>query len=164
MTFQEFQIKVMSHVFKEIETNNFTGTLYMLTGKYKRKIAPIPPEMFSDTSVIADNCKNMNKLANSIFCCFVSECNFTKLDREACTDAGIDFDKIESKDLTLEEVSKIKDLTIEGLVFNFESLNDDPKIMMFKKENENYIPSIGFKEEDDSLEQTAGTFSNLLNK
>lgn len=164
MTFQEFQIKVMSQVFKIAEKNEFEATLYMLTGDYRRKKSIIPPELFKDPSDIAKSCKRMNKLAKSIHCCFVSQCNFTRIDKESCDELGINFDTLDMNTLTDEQAHKLYNITIEGLVFNFESLNEEPKVMMFKKDKSgNYIPSVGFGE-NDALEQTSGNFNNLLDK
>lgn len=165
ITYKEFQIKVMADVFKKQEKNTFEPALYMLTKNNRRKIGPIPAEMFEDKDVVRDTCIKMNKIAGSIYCCFVSECNFTKVDKEECESMGIDFEKLGSEGLTNKEADMIRKLAVEGLVFNFDSINDSYEINVFKKVNNTYIPLQELNQENGFQEDAvSGTFTNLLSK
>ncbi len=163
ITYKEFQIKVMTDVFKKKTTNTFEPSLYMVTKEDRNKIGPLPGELFSQKEILADICKEMNKLAGSKYCCFVSECNFTKIDKEACDAIGVDFDKLSDQNISEEETEKIRKLSSEALVFNFESLTDNAHICLFKNINGNYMPTIDIEENVD-MQNMQNTFSNLLCK
>jgi len=155
----------MADVFKKQEKNAFEPALYMLTKNNRRKIGPIPAEMFEDKEVVKDTCIKMNRIAGSTYCCFVSECNFTKVDKEACESMGIDFEKLGSEGITDKEAHMLRKLAVEGLVFNFDSINDSYEVNVFKKVNNTYIPIQELNQENGFQEDAvSGTFSNLLSK
>lgn len=164
ITYKEFQIKVMADVFKKQEKNTFEPALYMLTKNNRRKIGPIPAEMFEDKEFVKDTCIKMNRIAGSIHCCFVSECNFTKVDKEKCESMGIDFEKLGSEGLTDKEAHMLRKLAVEGLVFNFDSINDSYEVNVFKKVNNTYMPMHELNEENGFQMDTDSIFSNLLSK
>ena len=160
ITYKEFQIKVMADVFKKKTTNTFEPSLYMVTKENRNKIGPLPGELFEQKEVLADICKEMNKMAGSKYCCFVSECNFTKIDEKACNAIGVDFDKLSRDSLSEEDAEKIREL---ALVFNFESLTESAHLCLFKNINGNYLPTVDIKE-DTEMQNMQSTFSNLLCK
>ena len=103
-------------------------------------------------------------LISRSYCCFVSECNFTKIDKEECDSMGIDFEKLGSEGLTDKEVHILKKLAVEGLVFNFDSINDSYEVNVFKKVNNTYMPMHELNEENGFQVDANSTFSNLLSK
>jgi len=163
ITYKEFQIKVMANVFKKINDNIFEPSLYMLTKENRNKIGPLPVEIFEQKVVIANICKEMNALAGSKYCCFVSECNFTKIDKEQCDKIGIDFDNFDQSNMTTEEAEKLRSLSVEALVFNFESLTDPAHLNLFKFIDGQYLPVAELAQEN-QIEDIKSVFSNLLCK
>jgi len=163
ITYKEFQIKVMTDVFKKKAQNEFEPSLYMLTKEDRNKIGPLPMEIFDQRDVIANICREMNKLAGSKYCCFVSECNFTKVNEDQCNKIGLDYDKLNADNMTIDDIEKLRSIAIDAVVFNFESLTDDSHINLFKNVNGHYLPAEDINQDKD-VEEMSSVFSNLLCK
>lgn len=153
----------MTSVFKKITNNTFEPSLYMLTKENRNKIGPLPVEIFDQKKAIANICKEMNAVAGSKYCCFVSECNFTKVDKEECDKIGIDFDNLDQNNMTIEEAEKLRSLSVEALVFNFESLTDPAHLNLFEFTNGQYLP-VADLDKENQVEDMTSVFSNLLCK
>lgn len=153
----------MASVFKKINDNTFEPSLYMLTKENRNKIGPLPVEIFEQKKAIANICKEMNAVAGSKYCCFVSECNFTKVDKEECDKIGIDFDNLDQGNMTMEEAEKLRSLSVEALVFNFESLTGSAHLNLFELTNGQYLP-VADLDKENQVEDMTSVFSNLLCK